>query len=73
VTAVVTDLGVLEPDPDTAELVLAQAHPGVTAEDARAATGWALRVADPLRTTEPPSEHELTALRALRTATGENG
>jgi glutaconate CoA-transferase subunit B len=73
VTAVVTDLGVLEPDPDAAELVLTHAHPGVTAEDARAATGWALRVADPLRMTEPPSETELAALRALRTATGENG
>jgi glutaconate CoA-transferase subunit B len=73
VTAVVTDLGVLEPDPDTKELVLTGAHPGVTAEEARAATGWELRVADPLETTQPPSEHELAVLRALRTAAGENG
>jgi glutaconate CoA-transferase subunit B len=62
---VITDLGVLEPDPDDRELTLTRLHPGVTAEQAVAATGWKLRVADPLTSTEPPSEHELTALRAL--------
>jgi len=29
---VITDLGVLEPDPDTQELVLTRVHAGVTAE-----------------------------------------
>jgi glutaconate CoA-transferase subunit B len=62
---VITDLGVLEPDPDTRELTLTRLHPGVTTERAVAATGWKLRVADTLTSTEPPSEHELTALRAL--------
>jgi len=56
---------VLEPDPETHELILTRLHPGVTAEQAVAATGWKLRVAEPLTSTEPPSEHELTALRAL--------
>jgi glutaconate CoA-transferase subunit B len=73
VTAVVTDLGVLEPDPETDELVLTHVHPGVTADEARAATGWELRVADPLQTTDPPTEEELEVLRSLKTATGENG
>ena len=30
-TAVITDLGVLEPDPETKELVLTHVHPGVEA------------------------------------------
>ena len=62
---VITDLGVLEPDPGDRELTLTRLHPGVTAERAVAATGWNLRVADPVTTTEAPSERELTALRAL--------
>lgn len=62
---VITDLGVLEPDPGTRELTLTRLHPGVTVEQAVTATGWELRVADPLTGTDPPSEHELTALRAL--------
>ena len=49
VTAVVTDLGVLEPDPETKELTLTLAHPGVAADEARAATGWELLVAEPAR------------------------
>jgi glutaconate CoA-transferase subunit B len=62
--AVITDLGVLEPGGD-GELVLTQIHPGVTVDEVRANTGWALRVADDLRTTEPATEQELGALRAL--------
>src|SRR5712691_7178584 len=34
VTVVVTDLGLLEPDPETKELVLTHVHPGVTMEQA---------------------------------------
>lgn len=63
--AVITDVGVLEPDPETHELVLKQLHPGVTVEDARAATGWELAVADPLGRTEEPTALELEKLRAL--------
>jgi len=63
VRAVVTDLGMLEPR--DGELTLVAVHPGVSADDARAATGWELRVADGLRVTEPPDGAELRALRAL--------
>jgi glutaconate CoA-transferase subunit B len=68
-TRVITDLGVLEPDPETRELVLTQVHPGVTAEQAREATGWDLKVAEELMTTEPPTAEELSELRALVAAT----
>ena len=65
VRVVVTDLGILEPR--EGELTLVAAHPGVSAEQARAATGWELRVAADLRETDPPTAEELAALRSLRT------
>jgi hypothetical protein len=37
----------------------------VSVEDARAATGWELRVAGRVETTEPPTVRELEVLRAL--------
>ncbi len=64
-THVITDLGVLEPDPDTRELVITQIHPGVTPEQVQEATGWELKMADELRVTDPPTEAELEALREL--------
>jgi glutaconate CoA-transferase subunit B len=42
-TVVITDIGVLRPDPATSELVLTAVHPGRTVEEAVAATGWSLR------------------------------
>lgn len=60
--AVVTDLGILEPD-DSGELILVALHPGATLEQARANTGWPLRAAPDLRTTEPPTAEELRLLR----------
>ena len=62
---VITDLGILEPDPDSCELTLNALHPGMGIEQAREATGWELRVADQLVTTEPPTDQELTVLRRL--------
>ncbi|MGH2982249.1 MAG: CoA-transferase subunit beta [Solirubrobacterales bacterium] len=63
---VITDLGVLRPDPESRELTLTQVHPGVSAQDATEATGWELRVAEDLGATEPPSEGELEVLRKLK-------
>jgi glutaconate CoA-transferase subunit B len=60
--AVVTDLGLLEPDA-TGELVLTALHPGCTVEQARANTGWDLKAAPELRLTEPPAAEELRILR----------
>jgi glutaconate CoA-transferase subunit B len=67
-TAVITDLGILRPDPDTAELVLTELHPGVTVEQVSAATGWPLKTAGTIGTTAPPTAAELDALRALKAA-----
>jgi glutaconate CoA-transferase, subunit B len=62
---VITDLGVLEPDEATCELVLTAVHPGVTQQQARRATGWELRTAIEVATTEPPTHEELAVLRHL--------
>jgi len=65
-TSVITDLGILQPDPVTAELTLVQLHPGVALEQARAATGWELKVADDIGVTAEPTAQELAALRTLK-------
>ena len=60
-------------DADTGELAMTSLYEGVSADDARAATGWPLRVADEPEQVAPPTEAELAALRALRTVSGEDG
>jgi glutaconate CoA-transferase, subunit B len=62
---VITDMGVLEPDPATCELTLTQLHPGASVDQARAATGWDLAVAADLRQTPAPTDDELVHLRRL--------
>ena len=62
---VITDFGMLAPDPETCELTLVSVHPGSTAGDARAATGWILAVSPDLATTDPPTDEELGVLRRL--------
>jgi glutaconate CoA-transferase subunit B len=69
-SVVVTDLGLLRPDPVTCELTLTDIHPGVTLEQARAQTGWDLAVSARVRTTPPPTGEELRALEDLRAADG---
>ncbi|HCE17936.1 MAG TPA: 3-oxoadipate--succinyl-CoA transferase subunit B [Anaerolinea thermolimosa] len=59
--AVVTNLGILEPD-ESGELILTALHPGATLADARENTGWPLRIAAELKETVPPSAEELRIL-----------
>ena len=68
-TAVITDLGVLTPDPATRELTLTALHPGITVEQAKAATGWDLKVADSPDRTATPTAYELQVLRDLQSRT----
>jgi glutaconate CoA-transferase, subunit B len=70
-TAVITDLGILTPDPATKELTLTSIHPGVAVEQVRAATGWPLKISDTLETTRAPEAGELLALRELLRRTAE--
>jgi glutaconate CoA-transferase subunit B len=70
VSTVITDIGVLSPDPGRGELALTGLHPGVTVDDVRAATGWDVAVAGDLSTTVPPSAEELAVLRQLQASRG---
>lgn len=65
---VITDIGILEPDPETCELVLTEIHENVTREQALNSTGWALKISDSLKVTQPPTTKELEILRSLNTS-----
>jgi len=60
--AVVTDLGVMEPD-ETGELVLTALHPGKTVEQVRENTGWYVKIAPQLGMTDLPTDEEMHILR----------
>jgi len=68
---VITDYGVLKPLPETDELHLSALFNGVTVDEARAATGWPLKVAESVDTLTPPTPIELKTLRALHARTRE--
>ena len=68
-TTVITDLGILEPHPESRELVLTHTHPGVAVDNVLAATGWPLAIADDLSVTPAPTDDELAALRGLHERT----
>lgn len=67
--AVVTDLGILEPD-ETGELILTALHPGKTLDQAKENTGWNLRSAAEVGVTNPPTADELHILRTELDPTG---
>ena len=70
-TVVITDLGILAPDPLTSEFTMVALHAGVTVEEARAATGWELKIAEHLEETPEPTVEELATLRDLMARTAE--
>ena len=68
---VITDLCILRPEPETNELIVVSLHPGVTREQVTEATGWDVRFADALQTTDLPSQREIEVLRELKRVTAE--
>ncbi len=60
---VITDRGVLEPDPETGELVLTALYPAVTVDEVVRNVGWALRCREPLASVDPPTAADLHLLR----------
>jgi glutaconate CoA-transferase subunit B len=67
--AVITDVGVLTPLPETEELALSAVYPDIPADEARAAVGWPLAIHESPVTIPRPSLAELAALRALHART----
>lgn len=70
-TAVITDLGILRPDPMTHELILTAVHSGVEVDQVRSETGWNLGVSPVVEVTNPPTTEELAVLRELKLRTEE--
>ena len=68
-TLLVSDLCLMQLDPDTNEFVVASLHAGVTRAQVRDNTGWDVRFAAELLETPPPSAHELETLRDLQART----
>jgi glutaconate CoA-transferase, subunit B len=68
-TRLVTDLCVMEPDPQTKEMSVTSIHPGVTRERIAENTGWPVRYADEVQETPVPTEQELAVLRELHART----
>jgi glutaconate CoA-transferase, subunit B len=66
---IITDLGVLEPDPVTFEFTLTGLFPGVSATAAKERTGWDLAVAADPEIIASPSPAELDALRKFQRST----
>ena len=68
-TRLMTDLCVMEPDPETLEFTVASIHPGVTPADIEENTGWTVRYASEVAQTPEPTQIELEALRELKART----
>src|SRR5262245_44717131 len=63
---IITDLGVLEPDPKTLEFTLTGLYPGVSASAAKERTGWDLAIAADPEIIAAPTPAELDALRRFQ-------
>lgn len=67
--AVVTHLGILEPD-ENGEMILTALHPGANFDMIQQNTGWEVQVSSNLHETLPPTENELRILREDLDPTG---
>jgi glutaconate CoA-transferase, subunit B len=65
VTAVVTDLALMDFAPTSGRMRLVALQPGTEREQAQEQTGFALEAVPEVRRLEAPTEHELTLLRGL--------
>ncbi|HVI90985.1 MAG TPA: CoA-transferase subunit beta [Dongiaceae bacterium] len=68
-TRVITDLCIMEPDAESKELTVTSLHPGVPADQVRAACEWELRFAEKTGETPPPTALELDVLCDLQERT----
>lgn len=68
-TKVMTDLCLMEPDPETHELNVTEIYPEATREQIQAECGWPVKFAAGLATTAAPTSRELEVLRELHART----
>jgi glutaconate CoA-transferase subunit B len=62
-------MAVWRTDPVTKEFVVTSLHPGVTREQMQETCGWAIRYAEDVVETPPPTELELSTLRGFQART----
>jgi glutaconate CoA-transferase subunit B len=67
--AVITDLCILRPDPDSRELKVTSIHPDVNRGTILANTGWSVVFAESCEKTPIPTRPELDTLRDLKART----
>ncbi|HEY6489234.1 MAG: CoA-transferase subunit beta [Terracidiphilus sp.] len=67
--AILTDLCILRPEPESNEFIVRSIHPGVTRETIHRKTGWSIRFAADCAVTAPPTAQELEVLRDLQKRT----
>jgi glutaconate CoA-transferase subunit B len=65
----ITDLAIWEPDPETKEFTVVSLHPGVTRDQVQETCAWAVKFADSVKETPPPTEEEINTLRDLKART----
>jgi glutaconate CoA-transferase, subunit B len=63
---VITDLGILTPDPRTCEFTMTALFEGVSRDTVRERTGWDIQFAAEPVVIAPPTSHELAALRKFK-------
>ncbi|MDE3103495.1 MAG: hypothetical protein KGJ98_14845 [Chloroflexota bacterium] len=63
--SVLTDKCVFGVDPSSGRLVVRSVHPGITADELRASTGFPIDLAPDLPTTAPPTREELELIREV--------
>jgi glutaconate CoA-transferase subunit B len=63
---IITDLGVLTPDPRTCEFTMTALFEGVSRETVRERTGWDIQFAAEPQVIAPPTSQELAALRKFQ-------
>jgi glutaconate CoA-transferase, subunit B len=63
---IITDLGVLTPDPRTREFTVTGVYPGISLETIRERTGWDVTIAAEPEVIPPPTAVELATLRKFK-------
>jgi glutaconate CoA-transferase subunit B len=62
--AVITDRAIFRFDGDTKEMYLSHLFPGASVEDVKKEVGWNLRVAEHMKTVEPPTKAQINFIRS---------
>ena len=62
---VITDLCLMDFEPESKRMRLIATHPGITVDDVIKATGFELIIADDVETTKPPTEEDLRLLHEV--------